>query len=303
MHELLLFGQVPAARHAHLLKVLAGVAGMQSQRVLERHLIYRPKGKPGLSVPHVGGSQGIQTQQAQALQGQMQGELFYLQLVGDLDPAAFPLAVGAAVQEVASDSVMRDVDAADGAHGKAPAAEEPGVQQHKAYAIDGQAWSMRFSDLPEVAGRRPVTSRLISSADIVDGDALRFMDAFGYRCVCAVSTLRGRADAHSYVSEYLLEGHRVVHNNAVLLLHRVLRFPASDGGDPQPRQTLPPYADLTPLDLSGAWVLQASLRVQDGNKPESMTLGIDELKALKDTLRGVVDLEVGDRLALDTRYR
>ena len=50
-------------------------------------------------------------------------------------------------------------------------------------------------------------------------------------------------------------------------------------------------------------MLQASVRVQDGTKPESMTLGINELRALKDTMKGIVDLEIGDRLALDTRVR
>lgn len=42
MHELLLYGQVPVERHDQVLKILAGVAAMQPQTLLERHLIYRP---------------------------------------------------------------------------------------------------------------------------------------------------------------------------------------------------------------------------------------------------------------------
>ena len=48
-------------------------------------------------------------------------------------------------------------------------------------------------------------------------------------------------------------------------------------------------------------MLQASALVQDGTKPESITLGINELKVFKDMMKGVVELEIGDRLALDTR--
>jgi mediator of RNA polymerase II transcription subunit 18, fungi type len=109
-----------------------------------------------------------------------------------------------------------------------------------------------------------------------------------------------------------------VHNNLVLLLHRILRFPdksaissqATNGHSQStvgslggPVEELPYFSDLQLLDKSGSWILQSSVRVLDGSKPESMALGINELKAFKDQMKGVVDLEVGDRLALDTRVR
>jgi len=50
-------------------------------------------------------------------------------------------------------------------------------------------------------------------------------------------------------------------------------------------------------------MLQASARVQDGTKPDSINLAISELKAFKDMMKGVVELEIGDRLALDTRVK
>jgi mediator of RNA polymerase II transcription subunit 18 len=60
---------------------------------------------------------------------------------------------------------------------------------------------------------------------------------------------------------------------------------------------------LCPLDPSGSYILQAAIRTADGSKPESMVLGIDELKAVRESLQGVVNLEVGDRLALDPRVK
>lgn len=57
------------------------------------------------------------------------------------------------------------------------------------------------------------------------------------------------------------------------------------------------------LDPSETYILQAAVRVQDGSKVETMTKGVNELLNLKETLKGVVDMEMGDRLALDTRVR
>lgn len=43
--------------------------------------------------------------------------------------------------------------------------------------------------------------------------------------------------------------------------------------------------------------------MSDGSKPELMTRGIKELLALKEMLKGVVELAVVDRLSLDTRVK
>lgn len=82
MHELLLFGQVPASRHNQVLNILAGIAAMQPQPILENHLIFKPNRKPGSGTQkQVGGAQDIQKSGAQAIQAQ---DLFYMQLVADV---------------------------------------------------------------------------------------------------------------------------------------------------------------------------------------------------------------------------
>ena len=84
MHELLLFGQIPASRHDQVLNILAGVAAMQPVPVLEKHLIFKPNRLPASARPvQVGGAQDIQKSQVQALQAQNQGDLFYMQLVAE----------------------------------------------------------------------------------------------------------------------------------------------------------------------------------------------------------------------------
>jgi mediator of RNA polymerase II transcription subunit 18, fungi type len=160
MHELLLFASVPPSRHTQLLKILAGISGMQPIRVIERHLLFKPKRRPeSVSGVQVGGSQGIQNPQA-AVQGQV-GELFYMQLVGEVQESFFGTPGGH--EEQSGDFNM-----------------ENGSEELK-YDLQKQSWSLRFNDLPEVAGRRPVTSRLISSVDVIDGNAVSFMDALGYK--------------------------------------------------------------------------------------------------------------------------
>ena len=50
-------------------------------------------------------------------------------------------------------------------------------------------------------------------------------------------------------------------------------------------------------------LLEATVRVQDGSRPETMAAGFAELSAMQTRLRGILDLQAGDRLALDTRVR
>lgn len=99
------------------------------------------------------------------------------------------------------------------------------------------------------------------------------------------------------------EGDRFIHQNIILSLHRLLPAPASGGSQGSPPKEAPQLDTLKPLDPSNAYVLQASIRIQEGSKPESISVGINELKAFKELMKGVVELDVGDRLALDTRVK
>ncbi|KAL8748266.1 MAG: hypothetical protein Q9199_008222, partial [Rusavskia elegans] len=87
MHELLLHGAVPTNRHAQVLSILAGIAAMQPQPFHERRLIYKPTRPVTRPSMQIGGSQAVQSKQMnpmQAVQGAIQGDLFYLHLVEDL---------------------------------------------------------------------------------------------------------------------------------------------------------------------------------------------------------------------------
>ena len=90
-HELLLFGQVPASRHEQVLSILAGIAAMQPQPLVEKHLMFKPARIP--PVPRsgqTGAVQGVPNPQIQTIQAQTQGDVFYLQLVTEVETTTDP---------------------------------------------------------------------------------------------------------------------------------------------------------------------------------------------------------------------
>jgi mediator of RNA polymerase II transcription subunit 18, fungi type len=91
-------------------------------------------------------------------------------------------------------------------------------------------------------------------------------------------------------------------NNTILLLHRILRYPTANP-DPKLRTLLPSFDELKPLDPSGAYILEAKIRLSDGSNASLVNVGQQELERLQNRMKGVVELKVPDRLALDTRVK
>lgn len=107
----------------------------------------------------------------------------------------------------------------------------------------------------------------------------------------------------SFVSEYVVEGDIFVLNDIVIFLHRVLNYPTDPQGSHEPRRQLPPLSDMTLLERSGSYVLQASITVQDGGNQEMMKTASQHLFGLREQLKSAVRLEQADRLSLDTRAK
>lgn len=133
MHELLLYGQVPRARHEQVLKVLAGVAAMQPRRVLRRHIVYKPSIEPQEPGSHLrrGGAQEVASKKKK-LEGAK--DLYFQQLVQQLSDDDF--------NQQNADALM---------------------------AKSGAGWTYEFNDTPEAGDRGGVLVRLTNSTDITDG--------------------------------------------------------------------------------------------------------------------------------------
>ena len=78
MHELSLWGQVPADRHDIVLRCLSGLAEMKPQKVLRRHMVFKAVRR----IPRP--TDTAATGPMQALNARLRGDLYYVQLVGDV---------------------------------------------------------------------------------------------------------------------------------------------------------------------------------------------------------------------------
>ncbi|KAK6499564.1 Mediator of RNA polymerase II transcription subunit 18 [Arthrobotrys musiformis] len=279
MHELSLFAHVPNSRVAHVKRALKTVTGMPGVPLLEHHLIYKPK----RNRQTIGGAGGGNNSAGPANSGAA-SDFYYLQLVADIlksekqdgDPVSEQSESSAARTNQEDGDVM-EIDSTNTATvEQAPTSTKTGSIP---YDIRKQKWNIRFSDLPEVNGKRPVTSRMVHNAVIHEGDALSFVDSLGY----------------TPVSEYVLSGDYFVYHNIYITITRVLL----------PSQSFSPFptSSLRQLDPADSFLLQASIKVLSANEQETMNKGVEELKAIRAELKGVIELEPGDRLSLDTRVR
>ncbi|PYI04943.1 mediator of RNA polymerase II transcription subunit 18 [Aspergillus sclerotiicarbonarius CBS 121057] len=268
MHELLLFASVPAHQHHELLQQLAGLTAMQPRHRLERRLIFKAYRKPGLMNTRVGASQDLQGLELQRLNKMLNGGMFYTQVVGPVAEADFG----------AKPSSSGD------AHVSMSGLEE---QPSSPYSYEDQPWKLEFRDIPEAGTRSAVTARLMASATLPKGDITTPMNAWGY----------------SFITEYVVEGDVFVLNDIVIFLHRVLLYPTGAQESHGPRRQLPAYRELSPLERTGSYVLQAAITVQDGGNQEMMRTASQHLFGLREQLKSAVRLEQADRLSLDTRAK
>jgi mediator of RNA polymerase II transcription subunit 18 len=105
------------------------------------------------------------------------------------------------------------------------------------------------------------------------------------------------------VTEHYIEGHRFVHGNVVVSLHRILHEPGVRNLQTAPKVDPPAFANLELLDQSGTYILEAQVRVQDFNNATVLEAGVNELKRFQTQMKGCVELALPDRLALDTRVK
>jgi mediator of RNA polymerase II transcription subunit 18 len=152
MHELLLFGQIPAARHEQLLNILAGLSAMQPQRVLERHVLFKPARIPQVTGAQKGGSQGVATgapKQNQQASRNANTDVFYVHLVKPLAEAEF----GKSTESMDVDRLKKGEGEGD--------------------------WQLRFKDTPQ-PGKKPTILRGTETTDIKSGDPQAYVEALGY---------------------------------------------------------------------------------------------------------------------------
>jgi mediator of RNA polymerase II transcription subunit 18 len=113
------------------------------------------------------------------------------------------------------------------------------------------------------------------------------------------------SDLYKYAYQYVLRGHRFIHGNIIVRLYRFYYSPKKASGLEKPIDDAPPSTmdDLSPIDLSGAWIVDATVRVEDSANAELTEQAKRELERFRGAMNGAVDFRAPDRLALDTRVR
>ncbi|KAL9621062.1 MAG: hypothetical protein Q9160_004447 [Pyrenula sp. 1 TL-2023] len=155
MHELLLFGQVPAHRHQKTLHQLSGVTRMQPKRIVEQHLVFRATPPNGSNQVQVGASQGVVTQDLKKTQAMLSGGLYHIQAVARYEVEDYTPATNHS--DTSKSSISLDI----------PGSTTP-------------RWSIEFRDIPEAGAAQTVTSRSMSTIAVDDGDVVQFVKTFGY---------------------------------------------------------------------------------------------------------------------------
>ncbi|KAF8458841.1 mediator complex, subunit Med18, partial [Terfezia claveryi] len=212
--------------------------------------------------------------------------MYHLQLISRVDEAEFEGKMKEKEEkgEGEEDVVMIDLDGDEKDKNRDNQLEE------KLYDIKKQRWTIQFLDFPDASPKPAETRRVIFLAEVGDGDALAFMEDFGY----------------TYISEYVTSGYNLYHGNLVISLTQT--FVPTVQHQPLPRES------LKNIDPAQAWVCKVSVKVaqvQVGpgtatgvrNEQHSlMEMGSKELHEFQQLVRGIgVELEMGERLALDTR--
>ena len=166
MQEILLFGQIAADHRQTLRQQLAGVTRMQPQRVLERHIIFKPIPPAGLAnLPGGSVSSGAQQQDLQKTRQLLNAPLNYVQLIGVAENqdavSQTDKQEGQQIGTADPDIVMTD------------------IQNDSTAISNALRWYLEFRDIPE-PGKVTTTSRAISRTQILDGDPYQFLIGLGY---------------------------------------------------------------------------------------------------------------------------
>ncbi|KAH8821219.1 mediator complex, subunit Med18 [Xylogone sp. PMI_703] len=269
MHELFLTTPIPSDDKSRALRILQGYCGMIPDQIIRRRLLWQgPRRRtplPGINPKLLGNQPQHKMAQWKLLHEQLVRQSYTIAVLYDVQRDQFS-------QPVVSGSETRSAN--DGPE----------------LICDELPGTLRWTDLPDPAGARPVNSRLIVTIE-------------DEKSLCKILT----GMEHKFIREIIEETYRFVLGNAVFCLTRYLRIPdqlqekEADGATPRVNSRLPAFETLIPFDPEDKWMLTASVEVLNGNDPEQVQRGIDELMTMKSEFEGCYEFQMMDRHIFDTR--
>lgn len=147
-------------------------------------------------------------------------------------------------------------------------------------ALDG--YKVRINQEPE-PGSQQVISRNYTLQEV--HDVRRYDDG----------------ELFDYIGQQLHTGDFFVHGNVLLRVYRILVM--NKPADKPIHANFPALKWFNMLDDSGAYIVDASIRLEDRSNSKLADLAVKELMDTKRLLQGAIELYVPDRLSLDTRVK
>ncbi|XXG97265.1 hypothetical protein Hte_003561 [Hypoxylon texense] len=158
--------------------------------------------------------------------------------------------------------------------------------------------TLRWTDLPDPPRETPVASRANARKKvetpeqiITSRKKIEIPEQMNLQLALTDNGFR-------YKNEMIQESYSFVRENVEFVFSRYYLLPASPG---RSVTTMPPWAELRPLDSAQKWVLNVKLNVSDDSQPEKVKDASDELLAVKAELDKLFDFKAVDRKVFDTR--
>ncbi|KAF2718610.1 hypothetical protein K431DRAFT_322305 [Polychaeton citri CBS 116435] len=151
-------------------------------------------------------------------------------------------------------------------------------------SIAHSPWRLYIPEIPD-PGVRTLVSR--GATEVYLNDVDRFKDA---------------SSSFTLKTQYMTDGLRFVHRNIIVRVFRIVMPPEQmETVLDQPPPTS--FEGCTVLDPSGAYLVEACVRVEDRTNSALTEKATAELLEFQKLMEGAIDLRVVDRLALDTRVK
>lgn len=103
------------------------------------------------------------------------------------------------------------------------------------------------------------------------------------------------------MSSFIRTGTRFVNGNVVIQIFRIYKIDKTSTGTSLDELSSTEQGKL--LDPSGAYVIKAFVRTEDGVDSSVRDRAREELLRFAETVKGAIDLYAPDRLALDPRVK
>lgn len=145
---------------------------------------------------------------------------------------------------------------------------------------------VRYVETPEPETKAFILRR-VEESDVTADELQRYADA----------------NKFSKVTEYYIEGQRLTCRDIAISLYRHLLSDQADGKTSEDKNDVFKLNDMKLLDPSGAFIVEATVRIDDRTKPVLVQTATEELNWFRNEMKGSIEMRVPERLSLDTRVR